>query len=612
MARRVPDDQLLFEWPDPPTSSCEEDDANDVADYPLRGPSRFEWLPLSLPTDFRFYLGTHHAADLAVCPDPLFLSRRALVLSPAKRGSSAADWPLMDRQRRVLPRALAPWAIDSAGFTELHQFGCHHVPARQYAAEVCRYAREIGNLQFAAVQDWMCEPSVLDITQQTIDTHQRKTVESYMELMEIAPGLPWAPVLQGFYPGDHERHLALYYRQGIALRCAPVDGVGSVCRRQGMVEADQIVRDLSGADLKLHIFGYKFTGLPNTIRFVRSADSMAWSLTARKQNIQMPGHDHSGPSTGEAWQRGPVTAYLQQRDGQWKVRWNARVADSVESVSSRASGREALSAAGFAFVRSLWTCANCLIWARTWRNNMLALAIQAARDDSTVRAYGYRTMNSEELAQWRSLDPAEGHDPRDLTIGDYERSRQRMEALAGVRIPRDPNCPPTSTAPCQPARYLAPRDPPPNWPPPPRVRVDLLPKDPERRPWQTWMPGRSPLDPGPRDALTKARIDELAYGSVEDVWRSDLLAEMYPWPADAVYQRHLAESEDDLPSSPSFARFVALLRVLPRGEQGRARAAFEDAWEVALWEKILAEMPGEDTTRPENPARRPWRHLFGS
>jgi hypothetical protein len=213
---------------------------------------------------------------------PWFISRRALVLNPATKKSTAADWPTLDRQRKALPRSLSRGGIDSAGFTELNQFGCHHIPPTQYAAEVCRYVDEIGKVDFAAVQDWMCEEHVLRITGQDIDRHQKRTIESYLQLKSIAPNLPWAPVLQGFFPGDHERHLAMYYKNGIDLRCAPTVGVGSVCRRQGMVEADEIVRRLSGMDLKLHLFGYKFTGLPQTLRYVKSADSMAWSMVARK------------------------------------------------------------------------------------------------------------------------------------------------------------------------------------------------------------------------------------------------------------------------------------------------------------------------------------------
>lgn len=67
-------------------------------------------------SDFRFYLGTHHPHWLGRVNVPLFISRRQLV------------------KRKSLPRASAPWALDSGGFTELKDFGCWTIDARTYAA----------------------------------------------------------------------------------------------------------------------------------------------------------------------------------------------------------------------------------------------------------------------------------------------------------------------------------------------------------------------------------------------------------------------------------------------------------------------------------------------
>ena len=610
-------DPATFDWPEEDddvagAAGCGGEPEDDGGDYPLTGPDRFDPLPLELPPDFTFYLGTHHAADLAASPDPLFLSRRALVLDPARKGSTAADWPDNDRQRKRLPVALAPWGIDSAGFTELHMHGCHHLPARQYAAEVCRYHAEVGQLRFAAVQDWMCESSALAVTGQDVDTHQRRTIESYMQLREIAPHLPWAPVLQGFAPGDHERHLAMYYRQGIDLRCAPVVGVGSVCRRQGMADADAIVRSLSGANLRLHLFGYKFSGLPQTLLWVRSADSLAWSMVARRQNIQMPGHDHSGPLTGELWQRGPgAAATLRRRRGAWRVKWGA---SGEETFSGASTARAALVDAGYSFVRKLWTCNNCLTWARLWRRNMLALALRSAREDTAARHYGHRTMTDAELGAHLAADPAEGLNPRDVTAGDYELSRLRMEAAAGVRIPREPQCegePRDGAPPCEPARYRRPEDPAPAWPPPPRVHVEPLAPGGEKRPWRSWSPGQRALDPGPADALDEARTRELADAAVEDVWEPGYLSELPLDDADLLYRRHLSEAEDSLPRSAAFGRFLAMLRRLPARRRGEALRAFREAFEAALWEACFAAAPGPDPSRPVDLAGRPWAHLFG-
>ncbi len=45
-----------------------------------------------------------------------------------------------------------------------------------------RYDREIGQLQFAAPQDYMCEPEMLQRTGMKIVEHQTRTVANYLEL----------------------------------------------------------------------------------------------------------------------------------------------------------------------------------------------------------------------------------------------------------------------------------------------------------------------------------------------------------------------------------------------------------------------------------------------
>ena len=165
------------------------------------------------------------------------------------------------------------------------------LPARQYAAEVRRWHQEIGNLQWAAIQDWMCEPFVLQKTGLTIKQHQQRTLKSYRDLLGLEPTLPWAPVLQGQRQGDYLRHLEMYDKAGFDLRKLPIVGLGSVCRRQGTAEAERIIRTLTRLGLKLHGFGVKQQGLRNTWGVLVSADSMAWSLHARKRPA-LPGHQH--------------------------------------------------------------------------------------------------------------------------------------------------------------------------------------------------------------------------------------------------------------------------------------------------------------------------------
>lgn len=212
---------------------------------------------------FRFFLGVHHPGWLERTDVPLFISRRRLA------------------NRKRLPRALGTWALDSGGFTELSLHGRWTITPEAYAEEVRRFAREIGNLDWAAIQDWMCEPWILKKTGKTIAEHQELTLANYLRLNELAPEIKWAPVLQGWTPADYRRHVAMYEDAGVDLAACPVIGMGSVCRRQSTLSIGLLIQELAEfRGLRLHVFGFKTKGLPMVINSVVSSDSMAWSLEA--------------------------------------------------------------------------------------------------------------------------------------------------------------------------------------------------------------------------------------------------------------------------------------------------------------------------------------------
>lgn len=221
----------------------------------------------------RFYLGTHQPHWLATSDVPLFVSRRRLA------------------GRRSLPRARVPWALDSGGFTELAMHGRWTVSAAQYAAEARRFRDEIGRMEWAAPQDWMCEPWMLARTGLSVAEHQRRTVDNLLELRALAPDLPWVPVLQGWALTDYLAHVEMYDRAGVDLRAEPLAGLGSVCRRQGMAEAERIVRALAALGIRLHGFGFKLAGIARCADALASADSMAWSYAARRES-PLPGCQH--------------------------------------------------------------------------------------------------------------------------------------------------------------------------------------------------------------------------------------------------------------------------------------------------------------------------------
>jgi DGQHR domain-containing protein len=257
---------------------------------------------------FQFYLGAPEASWLSRLDVPLFVSRRTL-----------------GRLKR-LPRALAPWALDSGGFTELSMHGGWQTTSRQYAAEVRRFQDEIGQLRFAASMDYMCEPPIVRRTGLSVAEHQRRTVDGYLRLLDIAPDLPWMPVVQGWSAhGDHLRCVDLYEQAGIDLHTLPCVGVGTICRRQDTESAERIVTDLhERIGCRLHGFGVKLSGLRTFHTYLASADSMAWSYGARKRERE-----------ARLWAPGIPFTKGAANDPEVALAWREQVLLAVESYPIR-------------------------------------------------------------------------------------------------------------------------------------------------------------------------------------------------------------------------------------------------------------------------------------
>ena len=218
-----------------------------------------------MTTGMVFYLGAHQPQWLWRAGFPLFVSHRTL-----------------GRRKQIRP-ALGRWALDSGGFTELSMHGKWTTPADDYAAAVTRYAEQVGRLDFAAPQDWMCEPFMVARTGLSVREHQERTVANYLELRRIAPALPFMPVLQGWHLADYLACADLYAAEGIDLAALPLVGLGSVCRRQSTGEIAAIAATFARRGVRLHGFGVKTGGLHLYGHQLASADSMAWSYTARRR-----------------------------------------------------------------------------------------------------------------------------------------------------------------------------------------------------------------------------------------------------------------------------------------------------------------------------------------
>ena len=226
-----------------------------------------------------FYLGSHIPAHLAYSPASLFISRARLV-----------------RQKRWA-RAIMPWSLDSGGFTEVAMRGGWTLSAKGYVDAARLYRDEIGLLQWAAPQDWMCEPVALKATGLSVAEHQRRTIENFLELKSIAPEMPWIPVLQGWEPDDYRRCIEQYYSAGVDLAAENLVGVGTVCRRQSHNEAGTILKTIHACGVtKLHGFGFKVLGIRAWGKLLVSADSLAWSFDARYAQKRLPDCTHKARS----------------------------------------------------------------------------------------------------------------------------------------------------------------------------------------------------------------------------------------------------------------------------------------------------------------------------
>lgn len=229
------------------------------------------------------------------------------------------------RRRKRKPFAVGDWIMDGAGFTEISRYGDYRHTVDEYAIEIIRWARN-GRLLAAVAQDWMCEPWIVRKTGLTVAEHQRRTIERYDQLVRAMavrrsrvyacmacrrPDVYIMPVLQGYEPHEYVRHIRDY---GDRLPVGAWVGVGSVCKRNGnprAIENVLIAIHRERPDLRLHGFGLKTTALSSGLvqQLLHTADSMAWSFSARKQK-----RNANDWREAEAWRR-----RIETRPVQWSL-----------------------------------------------------------------------------------------------------------------------------------------------------------------------------------------------------------------------------------------------------------------------------------------------------
>jgi hypothetical protein len=171
-------------------------------------------------------------------------------------------------------------------------------------------------MEYAAPQDWMCEPVILAKTGLTVAEHLRKTVDNYLHLRSIAPEVPWMPVLQGWCKADYLRCADMYRASGVDLSLLPRVGIGTICRRQATAEALDIIKAIHALGISGHGFGFKKNGLREGHKYLTSADSLAWSFGARRKP-PMAGCTHMNCANCDKWAlrwRGQIESLISQQE----------------------------------------------------------------------------------------------------------------------------------------------------------------------------------------------------------------------------------------------------------------------------------------------------------
>jgi hypothetical protein len=168
--------------------------------------------------------------------------------------------------------------IDSGGYSLMIEKGEHEPPA-----EYLDYL-ETADPEYFALQDYPCEPEIMDEYDRSVQQHQELTREYHAEGLAKARdrGLDGEPiaVLQGWERDDYIRCIERFEDAGLLTDYL---GIGSVCRRNAGDEITQIVTAIREQlpNRKLHAFGVKTSVLKNrrALNALDSADSLAYDYS---------------------------------------------------------------------------------------------------------------------------------------------------------------------------------------------------------------------------------------------------------------------------------------------------------------------------------------------
>jgi hypothetical protein len=269
---------------------------------PANFTSHYRTRPADPATETTYFIGAHRPHWLSLSPAPVCISLAQIVRYKGRDeafsfggNGSGNYWP------PTMPEVAggcAPYVLDSGAYTALMtnnpEHPWHYWPD-EYGSLVVRVIEQNGyEPEWVAIQDAPCEPNLLAKTGRTVQGNQEETLESYLYLTEQFPFVPWLPTLQGWTVADYHRHADMYEAAGVDLsRCRTI-GVGSVCRRDQLGPVEVLASLAARFPGKLHGFGVSMPAMRVVGHLLASADSMAWSDTARKEEIRLEGCEHEG------------------------------------------------------------------------------------------------------------------------------------------------------------------------------------------------------------------------------------------------------------------------------------------------------------------------------
>lgn len=194
--------------------------------------------------------------------------------------------------------------LDSGGYSLMLEAG-EHPPTTEYM----EYVEEKQPEKYA-IQDYPCEPEILEEHGRTVEEHQELTLERAAECLaehqDRGISSDVVSVIQGWEKSDYLHHIDLLKDQGCLTDTV---GVGSICRRGQDDEIAAVlsaVRDALPERCDIHAFGVKTNILsrPKMRGVVDSVDSAAWYYQMYKDK----------PVVEPAWQT-CVHLYLEYRRG---------------------------------------------------------------------------------------------------------------------------------------------------------------------------------------------------------------------------------------------------------------------------------------------------------